>query len=45
MGKAKVKQSAKIRVRLGIITRKINTHYPNVDKEACVSGMEEKELR
>ena len=42
---AKANQSAKIRVRLGTMTRKINTHYPNVDKKVCVGGMEGKELR
>ena len=26
------------------MTRKINTHYPNVDKKVCVGGMERKEL-
>jgi len=41
----KANQSAKIRVRLGTMTRKINTHCPNVDKKVCVGGMERKELR
>lgn len=42
---AKANQSAKIRVRLGTMARKRNTHHPNVDKKVCVGGMEGKELR
>jgi hypothetical protein len=42
--RAKANQSAKVRVRLGSMARKRNTHYPNVDKKVCVGGMEGKEL-
>ena len=42
---AKANQSAKIRVRLGTMRRKINTHHPNVDKKVCVGGIKWKELR
>ena len=36
---AKANQLAKIKVRLDTMARKINTHYPNVDKKVCTDGM------
>jgi len=45
VAKAEVKanQSAKIGVRLGTMTRKTNTHYPNVDqKKGSLSGEKSK---